>query len=291
MWRGFREGGARAWALPAAIAGTVAWSAYLAREFPTFLPWLAPTVIGLGVVALALLAAVALKRVTGRGFALAGLLAGVAAMLVAPGAWASSVLSSAYGNSGMGTVGPSGGGHGGGGRHASPKGSTAAMAALRAQYGGGGGGFGGSSEHLTAPEQALFDYLQAHRGGTRYLFAASSWSAASPFILATGEEVLPMGGFSGSAPSPTLAEFQQLVGKGELRYVLLGTDRRGGGGGGGGGGESAGATTTAQIQSWVQSACAQVPTTDVLGTTPAGGGRADDGGVTGQQLYLCTHAG
>ncbi|MET8630886.1 glycosyltransferase family 39 protein [Kitasatospora sp. NPDC004669] len=293
LWRGFREGGARAWALPAAIAGTVAWSAYLARDFPTFLPWLAPTVIGLGVVALALLAAVALKRVTGQGFALAGLLAGVAAMLVAPGAWASSVLSSAYGNSGMGTVGPSGGGHGGGGRHASPKGSTAATAALRAQYGGGGGGFGGSSEHLTAQEQALFDYLQAHRGGARYLFAASSWSAASPFILATGEEVLPMGGFSGSAPSPTLGEFQQLVGKGELRYVLLsGGGRRGGGGGG----EPSGTTTAAEIQSWVRSACTQVPTTDVLGTAPAaapaaGGGRADDGGVIGQQLYLCTHAG
>ncbi|WP_188308687.1 glycosyltransferase family 39 protein [Streptomyces sp. CBMA123] len=265
LWQGFRAGGARAWALPAAIAGTVAWSARLAREFPAFLPWLAPTVIGLGAVALALLAAVALKRVTGRGFAPAGLLAGVAAMLVAPGAWASSVLSPAYGNSGMGTVGPSGGA-----RH--PMGSTAAVAAPRAQHGG--GGFAGSSGHLTAPAQALFDYLRAHRDGARYLFAASDWSAAAPFILATGEEVLPMGGFSGSAPSPTLAEFRQLIRKGELRYVLLGTDHRGGD-------DSAGATTTAQVQSWVRSACTQVPATDVPGPAPTADGR---------QLYRCPRA-
>ncbi|MGW2254596.1 ArnT family glycosyltransferase [Kitasatospora sp. NPDC001660] len=291
LWQGFHRGGARAWAFPAAIAGTVAWSAFLAREFPAFLPWLAPTVIGLGVAALALLAVVGFSRFTGRRVALAGLLAGVAAMLVAPGAWASSVLSPAYGNSGMGTVGPSGGGHGGGGRHAS-KGPAAATAALRAQYGGGGGGFGGSSEHLTAQEQALFDYLQAHRGGARYLFAASGWSAASPFILATGEEVLPMGGFSGSAPSPTLAEFQQLVGKGELRYVLLsGGGRRGGGGGG----EPAGTTTAAEIQSWVRSACAEVPAGEYGGTPAAAassaGARAADEAGGAQRLYLCTHAG
>ncbi|MFJ9775935.1 ArnT family glycosyltransferase [Kitasatospora sp. NPDC101157] len=283
LWRAFREGGARAWVLPAAIAATVAWSAHLAREFPSFLPWLAPTVIGLGAVALALLAAVALERVTGRGFAPAGLVAGVAAMLVAPGAWASSVLSPAYGNSGMGTVGPSAAAHGGGGHHASPKGSTT-TAALRTRHGG-GGGFGGSSEHLTASEQALFDYLQAHRNGARYLFAASSWSAASPFILATGEEVLPMGGFSGSAPSPTLTEFQQLIDKGELRYVLLGTDRHGSSAGS----ASTAGTPTAQVQSWVRGTCTPVPPTDVPGTTtpPPAAERPDDNDPTGQQLYLC----
>ncbi|MFE2412946.1 ArnT family glycosyltransferase [Kitasatospora sp. NPDC059408] len=276
LWQGFHRGGARAWAFPGAVAGTALWSVFLAREFPSFLPWLAPVVVVLGVAALALLAAVRFSRFTGRRVALAGLVAGVAAMLVAPGAWASSVLGSAYGDSGMGTVGPSGGGHGTGGRH-----SLAGAEAGRVQRAGfGGGGFGGSSEHLTAPEQALFDYLRAHRGGARYLFAASSWSAASPFILATGEEVLPMGGFSGSAPSPTLAEFQQLVGDGALRYVLVG-----GAGRPGGGGEAAGPTTAAEIQSWVRTACTAVPASEY------GGGRAagDDSG--GRQLYLCTRAG
>ncbi|MFJ4185242.1 ArnT family glycosyltransferase [Kitasatospora sp. NPDC089509] len=267
LWRGFREGGARAWALPVAIAGTVAWSAHLAREFPAFLPWLAPTVVGLGAVALALLAAVALKRVTGRGFAPVGLLAGVAAMLVAPAAWASSVLTSAYGASGMGTVGPSGGG-----RHTSTQGAAAAMTAPGTRHGGGfgtggfGGGFGASSEHLTAPARALYDYLQAHRDGARYLFAASSWSAASPFILATGDEVLPMGGFSGSAPSPTLPEVQQLIGKGELRYVLLDADR------------APGTADAAEVHSWVRASCTPVPATDVPGLPPS----------TGRQLYHCT---
>ncbi|MFJ2577191.1 ArnT family glycosyltransferase [Kitasatospora aureofaciens] len=301
LWRGFRDGGVRAWALPAAIAGTVAWSAFLAGEFPGFLPWLAPTVIALGVVALALLGAARLGRFPGRRLALAGLLAGVAAMLVAPGAWASSVLSSTYGNSGMGTVGPAKGGRGGGGRHSFPGAASAAGAgadAERVQR----GGFGGSSEHLTASQQALFDYLKDRRSGARYLFAATSWSAASPFILATGEEVLPMGGFSGSAPSPTLDRFRQLVGTGELRYVLLGADHggsgrhggAGGGGGGGGGGESAN-PTTAQIQSWVRTGCTAVPAAEYGGgavatASAAAGARGDD--ATGaQQLYLCTHAG
>ena len=51
--------------------------------------------------------------------------------------------------------------------------------------------------------------------------AAQSWTQAAPYILATGSEVLPMGGFSGSVPAPTLAGVHHLVSGGELRYFLL----------------------------------------------------------------------
>ncbi|MGK4583847.1 ArnT family glycosyltransferase [Kitasatospora sp. HPMI-4] len=290
MWRAFRAGGRRAWALPVAIAGTVAWCAYLARMYPTFLPWLAPAAIALGVLALVLLG-VARKGAgggrpagpVGRRLALAGALTGIAAVLVAPAAWASSVLDPKYGNSGMGTVGPAGGGHGGGNhRSATAPELAGLMRAEQARFGGGagggfGGGFGGSSEHLTAPQQALFDYLQAHRNGARYLFATTNWSSASPFILATGAEVLPMGGFSGSAPSPSTSQFQQLVRSGQLQYVLL--TGKGGMGGMGGMGGSAN-PTTAQNESWVRTTCTVVSPTEY-------GAAAQQ---TQQELYSCRPA-
>jgi 4-amino-4-deoxy-L-arabinose transferase-like glycosyltransferase len=65
------------------------------------------------------------------------------------------------------------------------------------------------------------DFVTAHRDGAKYLFATDSWRTASPYVLATGQPVLPMGGFTGAAPYPTLAQFQRLVATGQLRYVLV----------------------------------------------------------------------
>jgi 4-amino-4-deoxy-L-arabinose transferase-like glycosyltransferase len=97
----------------------------------------------------------------------------------------------------------------------------------------------------------------------------SSWSEASAYILATAQEVLPMGGFSGSVPEPTLARVRQLVATGQLRFFLFGTA---GGGPGGGRGASA-----AQVVSWVESACAAVPAQDYGAAT----------GVSTGTLYQC----
>jgi 4-amino-4-deoxy-L-arabinose transferase-like glycosyltransferase len=122
---------------------------------------------------------------------------------------------------------------------------------------GGGGGLGGGifgSTSLTSSQQQLYRYVSAHRDGAGYLLAVSSWSEASAYILATGQEVMPMGGFSGSVPEPTLARVRQLVATGQLRFFLLG------GAGSFGGPERGGAGgTTAQVTSWVESACAAVP--------------------------------
>jgi 4-amino-4-deoxy-L-arabinose transferase-like glycosyltransferase len=52
--------------------------------------------------------------------------------------------------------------------------------------------------------------------------AVDSWESASPYILATGQEVMPMGGFSGSVPSPTLAAVKELVRTGQLKFFLTG---------------------------------------------------------------------
>ena len=155
---------------------------------------------------------------------------------------------------------PRGGFPGGGGeRGTGQRGGFGGAGGLGGAEGPGGtGGLGGGifgSTSLTASQQQLYRYVSAHRDGAGYLLAVSSWSEASAYILATGQEVMPMGGFSGSVPEPTLARFKQLVATGQLRFFLLG-------GTGGFGGPGRGGGTAAQVASWVESACAVVPARD-----------------------------
>jgi 4-amino-4-deoxy-L-arabinose transferase-like glycosyltransferase len=134
---------------------------------------------------------------------------------------------------------------------------------------GGAGGLGGGlfgSTSLSASQQQLYRYVSAHRAGAGYLLAVSSWSQASAYILATGQEIMPMGGFSGSVPEPTLTRVRQLVASGQLRFFLLGgTSGFGGPGRGGADG------TAAQVTSWVESACSVVPARD-YGAASGGAG-------------------
>jgi 4-amino-4-deoxy-L-arabinose transferase-like glycosyltransferase len=130
--------------------------------------------------------------------------------------------------------------------------------------GAAGGILGSTSTTLTSGQEALYRYLTAHRDGATYLFAVQGWTSAAAYILATGQQVLPMGGFSGSVPEPTLTRVKQLVATGKLRYFML----SGVGGFGGGGLGRGGGSPTEQIDTWVESAChtVQVPGADSAGT-------------------------
>ncbi|MER6571834.1 glycosyltransferase family 39 protein [Streptomyces sp. NPDC001093] len=302
MWRAHRAGGRRARALPGAVAATAAWSAYLAGRFPSFLPWLAPTVtvLGIAAVVLLLLARPGGPRAAGR-LALAGPAAALAALLLAPSAWAVQVFTPGYRTSAMGAIGPSalnrgpgaaGSGPGRLGRAAWAGGGTFGQAVPGGMRGsgrigsvggdgsGGWGGFGGAdgSGTLSADQRRLLDYTRAHQGAATYVFAAGSWSTASPYILATGAHVLPLGGFSGRVPFPTQAQFRRLVDDGKVRYVLLG-----GGRGMGPASAGTGRTAATQITAWVRSACTEVPASAYGGTTPFGDART----ATAQTLYRC----
>jgi 4-amino-4-deoxy-L-arabinose transferase-like glycosyltransferase len=114
-----------------------------------------------------------------------------------------------------------------------------------------GGGPGGTST-LSSSEQELLTYLEKNRGDAKYLMAVMSSGDAEDYIADAGASVLPVGGFSGADGYPSLAAFQQLVAKGELKYVLLSS----GGGSGGGMGGSGGSTSS--IESWVSSTCKTV---------------------------------
>ncbi|MFF4210806.1 ArnT family glycosyltransferase [Streptomyces sp. NPDC001796] len=296
LWRAHRAGGRRAWALPGAVAATAAWSAYLAGQFPSFLPWLAPAVgvLGLGAVVLLVWARPG-RTPSGGRLALAGLAASLTAVLLAPSAWAVQVFNPSYSSSGMGAVGPSAPDRGHGsvvsaagrtGRTAWGGGATRGTRAARGGTGafGGVGGFGGFGVQggLTAAERKVLDYTTAHRGSAAYVFATTSWSGASPYILATGAHVLPLGGFSGRVPFPTEAQFRELVDTGKVRYVLLGGGRGTGAPFGGGG-----TTATARITDWVRSACTPVPASAYGGTDSAVPGTAG-GAAAARTLYRCT---
>jgi len=146
--------------------------------------------------------------------------------------------------------------------------------------GGAAGGIGSSATAtLTSAEQRLYQYVSAHRDGASYLMAVGSWEEASPYILATGQEVMPMGGFSGTVPSPTLSAVKDLVRTGQLRFFLISGTGAGAGFGSGRG------STAATIDAWVESACKAVPATDYASTTATSTASAGVGA-----LYACTTA-
>ncbi len=121
-------------------------------------------------------------------------------------------------------------------------------------FGGRGGGAGGllngaavSSELLTA--------LQANASDYTWVAATTGAQNAASYQLASGYPVMALGGFNGSDPSPTLAQFQEWVAQGKVHYFI---------GGGNFGGQNGGSRTASEIATWVQQ---NYTATTVGGTT------------------------
>lgn len=154
-----------------------------------------------------------------------------------------------------------------------------------APRGGGGrpGGFMSVSDVLTPDQKRLDDYLLAQRAGATYVAALDGWNQAQSYILATGQPFMPMGGFSGSVPSPTLETVKGLVKRGELKFFLI-SSQGGGFGGGMGGSDRAGLTSISQ---WVASTCTEVQPSE-YGVTAASD-TPTQGGMFGgpPTLYRC----
>ncbi|HXW43931.1 MAG TPA: glycosyltransferase family 39 protein [Streptosporangiaceae bacterium] len=53
--------------------------------------------------------------------------------------------------------------------------------------------------------------LEAVNRGTPYLMATQTSALAAPFIYASGREILPIGGFTGTIPEPTLTALKNLI--------------------------------------------------------------------------------
>ena len=62
--------------------------------------------------------------------------------------------------------------------------------------------------------------LEAVQFGAPYLLAAQSSALASVFIYDSGLEALPIGGFTGTIPAPTLRQLQADIRAGQFHLVL-----------------------------------------------------------------------
>ncbi len=243
---------------PAALvmAGTVslttAFGFVLLARTPDFLPWLrwVLLVVGLGS-ALLLVGIRHLSRRVGIAVATAALVAGLAA----PTAYAVDTAVTPHSGS-IPTAGPStGGGPGGGpGRTGGPgahqgtpptqgtTGGTTRAGTGAAPPGGAGGGAGGLLESSSS-SAAITALLRSDADAYTWVAAAVGSNAASGYQLASQESVMPVGGFNGSDPSPTLAQFQQYVSQGRIHYFIAGEA--------GVGGLRAGGSDSTSISAWV----------------------------------------
>jgi hypothetical protein len=82
--------------------------------------------------------------------------------------------------------------------------------------GGPGGGLGGS----TQVNSTLVKLLEQGASGYRWVAATEGSEAAAPIELATGDAVMAIGGFNGTDPYPSLAEFEKLVANHEVHYYV-----------------------------------------------------------------------
>jgi 4-amino-4-deoxy-L-arabinose transferase-like glycosyltransferase len=114
-------------------------------------------------------------------------------------------------------------------------------------FGGRGGATGGLLEAGT-PSTAVVAALSQDASRYTWVAAAVGSQSAAGLQLATQLPVMPVGGFNGSDPSPTLGQFQRDVAAGRIHYFAA-SGR--GGGFGGFRGQVGGSDSARQISSWV----------------------------------------
>ena len=242
-----------------------------------FVPWLTWVV---GVVGTGSAVALALGPwLTERGRVLAAT-AAVVALLAGPTAYTIDTVITPHtgsipsaGPTVAGGFGP--GGFGGPGGQGGPPGGFPGQVQGQTQ-GAPTGGMGGLLDGST-PSDEMVALLDEDSGSYTWVAATIGANNASGYQLATQHAVMPIGGFNGTDPSPTPAQFQAYVEAGEVHYFIAGG---GMGGGGFGPGADDSTSTSARITSWVE---ANYSSTTVDGVTvydltqPTSGSTATDG--------------
>lgn len=221
LWR-VRERLASRLVLAVMLAGTGVWAFVLLNRTPDWLPALRWIVLIGSVLTAAVLVVVAHRP--GKLTAVVAL----AAMVFGLGATAAyTVETVAAGHSG-GPIATSG-----------PKRDNG--------FGGPGGPGGPPPGFGRADDPALAELIAGADG--RWAAASVGSMMVSDLELKTGESLMAIGGFTGSDNSPTLAQFQQYVADGKVRYFL---DRQEGGRGGPPGPSREEHGSAAQITAWVK---------------------------------------
>jgi 4-amino-4-deoxy-L-arabinose transferase-like glycosyltransferase len=73
---------------------------------------------------------------------------------------------------------------------------------------------------VTSTTADLLPGLERARRGAPYLMATETSALAAPFIFVSGQEVLPIGGYTGTIPEPTLATLESMIRAGRFHLVL-----------------------------------------------------------------------
>ena len=261
---------------------TTGWAFVILTRSPDWNPWLRWVVLVVGLLAAAGLllgrrfGAVATR--TGLALALAAALAGPTAWTIqtvltphtggavttgpavtgsdtsGPGAAGGRGGAGAQGNQSGGTNGPPAGQTAAGtgaaqvpSANGQPGGTTGTVQAPQNQGTGGAAttpaGAGASSPgEATSASDTVTAVLLEDADAYTWVAATTGSENAASYQLPTERSVMPIGGFNGGDPSPTLEQFQAYVSDGQIHYYIEGGS---GGGGRGGGGD------TSTIATWV----------------------------------------
>jgi 4-amino-4-deoxy-L-arabinose transferase-like glycosyltransferase len=212
--------------MAATVAGTAVLAAVLLARHDEWLPWLRAVIVTGGAVATIML--LVIGRLPRRVASAVGALA-MAACLAGPAAYAVATAATPH-TGAIPSVGPARApGHLGG-----PPG---------APFGGPGGGLLGSP----TPGAGLTALLAADADQYRWTAAVVGSNNAAGYQLAAGEPVMAVGGFNGTDPAPTLAQFQRYVDEGDIHYFVRSRMM-----GAFGGHTASGSRAAAEIAEWVQ---------------------------------------
>lgn len=263
------------WALPLLAAVslvTTGWAFIVLARSPEWNPWLRWVVLVVGLLAVAGL-------LLGRRFGPAVLRTGVVLALVAafagPTSWTvqtvltphtggavttgPAVEGSASGARGGAAAGAGAlpGGAGGpaagqarGGQGAAgelPGGEALGGQDAAGQAAAGAQGAGANGRGSTTVSDTIVEMLLTDADSYTWVAATTDAQSAASYQLPTEKSVMPIGGFNGGDPSPTLEQFQAYVADGEIHYYIA--NGSGAGAGLGGGRASEEGTTT--IATWV----------------------------------------
>jgi 4-amino-4-deoxy-L-arabinose transferase-like glycosyltransferase len=180
------------------VAGTAAYAAWLVSSAAGAPGWLVPAIIAVGIAATGL---IVWSLVSRRSVLFAAaLVAGLVAVSLAPAV--ASVSLAAHSESAFDT----------------PFESARVQEAVAR----------GLGKPTAIAVQAVIPEWQDTENGAPYLMAAQSAALPSLIIYDTGLEALPIGGFDGTTPSPTLAQLQSDIRQGlfHLVWIASGTDPR-----------------------------------------------------------------
>jgi 4-amino-4-deoxy-L-arabinose transferase-like glycosyltransferase len=270
LWR-IRDRVAVRLTLTLMLAATAAWAWVLLDRTPGWYPWLRIVIAlaAVGAAALILSGPTAAGRRTGdpgsaeltppgrsRRFLTAGAVSLAAiAGLAGPLAYSSSTASTAYTGAipvagpavagrpgGIGAFGGAGGARQGGfprsGEGRFPGSAGRFPGGSAAGAGAGGGGLG----RETQVNGTLTKLLENGAAGYTWVAATVGAESAAPLQLASGDPIMAIGGFNGTDPAPTLAQFEKYVSEHKIHY-FVGQNQASFGGGTG---------DAAQITSWVK---------------------------------------